>query len=140
MSKSVFLTQAAVAVASSFVSLAALAQEVDCSRPDLSTVELKFCAQKEYERADRVLNSVYRDVVARAKAFDRDASGTGTLPPKMYEKLVASEKAWITLRDANCGLEATKYWGGTAYGLVLTQCLTKETAQRTDYLLALFND
>lgn len=110
--------------------------QIDCNRNDLANVEMKFCAGKEFERADAELNAVYKALVIRVKNHDKSFSaGLPNLPsPNVYAKLVASEKSWILLRDQNCELSSATWWGGTGYSLAFTQCRTQETRQRTEFL------
>ena len=115
-------------------SLQAQSAEVDCSRGDLSNIELKYCASLEYKAADAELNRVYRKLVKVVKDYDAKTDTSLPTKPEAYRKLVDAQKAWIQLRDRDCDLESVTWLGGTGYGLVLTTCLTEHTRSRTEYL------
>lgn len=110
--------------------------EIDCKNAN-STVEMNYCAGRIFQSADAELNAVYGKVLSLAKAADAKAPNFGTGKPDFVNKLVASEKTWIKLRDQNCEFESASWFGGTGYGYTYTNCLTKETKSRTAYLRAL---
>jgi len=106
----------------------AQAQDVDCNNA-MSTVEMKFCAGKELDRADAGLNAAWKQAMAGARRDDADRLPPGA-PPRAGLLLDAQRK-WIAYRDAACEAQSTLFYGGTGQTLLGTTCLTKLTQQRT---------
>jgi uncharacterized protein YecT (DUF1311 family) len=108
------------------IGIARSAGSLDCDNAN-TTVDMKQCAQIEYDKADKELNDAYKKVMTAVKA-----SGN----PKAKDKLVAAQRAWIDFRDKDCAFEASVFEGGTIYGLIYTGCLTTRTQTRTQELLS----
>ncbi|MCC3408037.1 MAG: DUF1311 domain-containing protein [Microcoleus sp. PH2017_10_PVI_O_A] len=89
----------------------------NCSNPQ-SNVEYKECARLRYEAADRRLNQVYQQLVAKLSRKERSV---------LYEKQIK----WIKSRDKTCELEVYDNRGGTGYQGFLNECLERKTKQRT---------
>jgi uncharacterized protein YecT (DUF1311 family) len=99
------------------------ADDVDCNKAVTQT-DMNFCANKDYQAADKKLNDVYRKVAA-------------ALGDKNYQaKLKAAEKAWIGYRDTECTFETAENEGGSIHPLVYSGCLTRQTIARTKELQA----
>jgi uncharacterized protein YecT (DUF1311 family) len=119
------LLLAAVAFASPALSAE---DDIDCDNAN-STVEMNFCADKDFAAADRALNAAYRSVLTDAKKRDVE-------PPydaKHFEDaLRASQRAWVAYRDADCkDLVAQEWSGGTGTTSAVLGCMTEKTKQRT---------
>ncbi|UWQ16945.1 lysozyme inhibitor LprI family protein [Jannaschia sp. M317] len=122
------------------VSGVASAQQVDCQAPDLSGVEMRFCAGLAYEEADAELNAAYRIAITNAKAFDETMAAEGRdVPVTLEETLREAQRAWIPYRDAACDAEALTWRGGTGAPMAGTLCLLRMTLVRTDEL-TIFGD
>jgi uncharacterized protein YecT (DUF1311 family) len=72
-----------------------------------SNVEIKVCLAKAYERADKELNAVWKEVIANVNDAD-------TLPAKerkaWKDELLESQRAWIQFKEHDC--DAVGYeWG-----------------------------
>jgi uncharacterized protein YecT (DUF1311 family) len=80
--------------------------------------ELRDCLSKELATADKELNATYAKLRA---AMNKEP----------VELLTKAQKLWISLRDADCDLEAEAYKGGSAYQAVYLQCRINKTMQRT---------
>jgi uncharacterized protein YecT (DUF1311 family) len=83
------------------------------------------------------LNASYRQLVATLKQqvleeqkSGMTPSGTKTYAEEILSRLVASERAWIPFRDAECNFKAADMLGGTAESAVYSSCLTEMTKQR----------
>jgi uncharacterized protein YecT (DUF1311 family) len=85
--------------------------------------DMNICAGQAYSKADRELNSTYRQIEGRLK----DDQGTRKL-------LVAAQKAWIAFRDAECNFSSSTVQGGTAYPFVSNSCLYDKTQSRIQEL------
>lgn len=111
-----------------FCPITPLAQQASpsCDNPQ-TQAEINACAAQEYERIDRELNRIYRQLAARLKG-ERSA------------KLNAAQNAWIKFRDAQCELESTEYKGGSLYPTVLNSCLSSLTKAQVDALRRILDD
>ncbi|EFL88677.1 lysozyme inhibitor LprI family protein [Ahrensia sp. R2A130] len=122
------LAAVVVTVATAILVGGAHAQDVDCNTAG-STVEMKFCAAKELDRADADLNAAWKQAMAGARRDDADWLPQGL--PARADLLRDAQRKWITYRDAACDAQATMAYGGTLQPLLGTLCLTKLTEQRT---------
>ena len=96
----------------------ALAQ--DCEAPG-TQAEMNACAGIAYEEADAALNAAYAEVRARLDEAGR-------------EQLVATQRAWIAFRDADCAAVGAGWMGGTGMGAAVSNCLADATRARTKVL------
>lgn len=105
--------------------------EPSCSALTASQ-EVFLCSVQERSRSDRALNNSYHDSLARVQsAYENDP----TLGRELRMKIIASQRAWIKLRDANCSLEsfgATQ--GSQAFETTLNNCIAKMSKERAAYL------
>ena len=102
--------------------------EVDCKDP-MTQMAMNICAGRDYQKADRELNAVWKKASQRAKESDA-AMGDGT----QHRELLAAQRAWLTFRDAQCSFEANQYRGGSIMPLIRSTCLTALTEARTKQL------
>jgi uncharacterized protein YecT (DUF1311 family) len=97
---------------------------VDCSKP-MTPPEMRFCAAKSYQEADRKLNQAYKQVNSSLKGEQR-------------RLLTTAQQNWIRFRDNNCDFEVFEFRGAGDYTLFRNECLERLTEQRTkdlrDYL------
>ncbi|WP_424625213.1 lysozyme inhibitor LprI family protein [Achromobacter marplatensis] len=99
-------------------------QLIKCGNASTQT-NLNLCADQAYRKSDAELNAAYRTVTARLK----DDQTT-------LAKLQSAQKAWLFFRDAECAFSSGGTTGGSAYPMVLSQCLDKLTQTRTKELRA----
>ncbi|NJL78142.1 MAG: lysozyme inhibitor LprI family protein [Richelia sp. SM2_1_7] len=97
-----------------------IAQNVNCNNPQ-TTLEMRVCASKSYEAADKKLNQVYRQLKPKLNA-------------KQQKRLVDAQIAWIQFRDKSCAFEAGEAEGGTLEPVLKLSCLTDVTQQRVKNL------
>jgi uncharacterized protein YecT (DUF1311 family) len=121
-----FVSLAAAALASQ-PSLAQTPNPIDCSEA-VTTVEMNYCAERDYERADEKLNAIYQEVVAGI----RDSDGQPPYDPKSWEsELRSTQLSWIAFRDAECkGLVPMEWGGGTGTTAAVLICMTELTKAR----------
>ncbi|MAY62968.1 MAG: urease [Rhizobiales bacterium] len=108
--------------------------EVDCANA-MTQMEMNYCADQDYKKADATLNALWPEVVAKAKAFDEDQ---GTIyadrgVPTSFEALRTAQRAWIEYRDRQCEYEAYEYFGGTMQPMIGLTCQTRLTEERNAY-------
>jgi uncharacterized protein YecT (DUF1311 family) len=106
----------------------AQAQNIDCANAS-STVEMNFCADKDFQAADKALNETYEAAVASTKTRDLEKP----YDAKSFEAAMrAAQRAWIAYRDADCkDLTAQEWSGGTGTTSAVLGCMTEKTMQRT---------
>src|SRR4029453_1393869 len=78
--------------------------------------DLNICADQDFKAADKALNQVYSEIVKRL-AGDPDGR----------KRLVATQKAWIAFRDAECDFQSGNSIQGSIYPLLVLTCRTAMT-------------
>ena len=106
----------------------ARADEIDCANAK-STVEMNYCADKEFAAADKALNTEYEAALAQTRTRDLE-------PPydaKSFEAAMReSQRAWVAFRDADCkNLVAQEWSGGSGASAAILGCMTQLTMART---------
>lgn len=101
---------------------------IEC-KEDGNQMQMNQCAYEDFQKADKELNSVYKEL--RAKKKD----------DKTYLKnLKISQRAWIKFRDAeletifSCESGDTRMCFGSMYGLLFNDAKTELTQQRVEQL------
>lgn len=105
--------------------------EVDCSKAE-TQMEMNVCAGREYEAADLALNAQWKLTKALMDRVDAERQEKAGV-----SKLVASQRAWLAYRDAQCALDGHAMEGGSAQPLLVSSCLAELTRKRTDELKSL---
>jgi uncharacterized protein YecT (DUF1311 family) len=90
----------------------------DCAHA-LDQATMNRCATEEYQRADAVLNGLYKQAQQRLKD-DGD----------QMKRLVAAERAWIAFRDLEYKFVSAPS-SGSAGEMVLANCLSSQTSKRS---------
>lgn len=97
-------------------------EQTSCVQPQiLSVVGQQRCARLAYEKSDRELNSVWKEVIFQLSGNEK-------------ERLIDRQLAWIEYRDATCDEETRINRGGNGYRIFLHNCLRKVTIERTKFL------
>lgn len=112
------------AAAALLLAAGAQAQVLKCDQASTQT-DMNLCADQAYRKSDADLNAAYKEVTERLK--DSKAALT---------QLQTAQKAWLFFRDAECAFSSAGVTGGSAYPMVLSQCLDKLTQARTKELRA----
>lgn len=105
----------------------------DCADPQ-TQVEMTTCSGAAFKAADTELNAAYKAAMATMKAWDADLDPADQ---GAAEALRDAQRAWIPYRDAACGAEGFFYLGGSMESMVVTDCLTRLTRERTAALAVL---
>jgi len=124
-------------VAALAVCPAAAAPSLNCKDPQ-SNLEMKMCAQQDFERADVELNQVYAGALAAARQQNqilRDGAGYENAPDSEV-LLRKAQRAWLAFRDANCAYEYQLYYGGSHASLAYSLCKVAMTKARVAALKA----
>lgn len=83
--------------------------------------DMNECAAAELARADSALNRTYGQVIA-------------AMDTSRVRLLRQAQRAWITLRDAECELENAEFQGGSIHPMLYAMCVAQQTRTRTVYL------
>jgi uncharacterized protein YecT (DUF1311 family) len=94
-----------------------MAQQLNCDRPQ-TNVEFKACMGLRYEAADKRLNEVYKQLIAKLSKEEKAL-------------LSESQLGWIKQRDNTCEFEVYQNRGGSGFRGFLNECLERSTKQRT---------
>ena len=96
-----------------------------------STLGMTTCNHAETMAWDVLLNEEYQATMAWAKAFDADDSHSFPEFANREATLREAQRAWITYRDAECGLQYAIWGAGSMRHISGTACMLRETAERT---------
>ena len=83
-----------------------------------SQLEMNQTALKSYEKSNKELNKVYSILI---KSLDKTEK----------QKLITTQKLWITFRDSHCEFESLPNEGGSIKPLIYSTCLKELTKKRT---------
>lgn len=103
---------------------------IDCENA-MTQGEMNLCAARDYEAAEKELNTAWKDARAAAKKTDDD------LPEDLRgaeKALLAAQRGWIAYHDGSCDLSAFEARGGTMEPMVVSGCLETMTRARTKEL------
>jgi uncharacterized protein YecT (DUF1311 family) len=102
--------------------------KVNCEGGGASTYEQEYCAEQDFEKADKKLNAVYKKALAAEAAIDKEdgldaASGA-------VQSLKTAQRIWVQYRDAHCDTVGYGAHGGTMLGGLLSDCKMQMTEKR----------
>src|SRR4051812_2371479 len=113
--------------------LDARAREAHCSAPQ-TQVDMNFCAEIDFERADAALNAAWREAIAAARTADREIDRADRRPTE-EAKMREAQRAWLIFRDAQCTVEGyDEARGGSMEPMVYSGCQARLTRERTAQL------
>ncbi len=100
--------------------------------------DLNVQVDRAYHAADAALNAQYRATMAVAAKDDggraADLAKGAASPDRdaTYQAaLLASQRAWLAYRNAQCKVAGFEYRGGSAQDMAEAQCMTALTKART---------
>ncbi|WP_375383341.1 lysozyme inhibitor LprI family protein [uncultured Sphingomonas sp.] len=96
--------------------------------------DLNQQAGTDYRAADAAMNVQYRATLARMTGMDGLHAPDAKAGPSYQAALLASQRAWLQFRDAECIVEGYEFRGGLAQGMAQSQCLGRLTRARTAQL------
>lgn len=100
----------------------------DCVKRE-SQADMNICSFRDYLRSDIELNHAWDAVTKRLRGQQ-----------KIFDTLLAGQRAWLTYREKQCDVWAKWYEGGTIASLMINSCLTDITKFRTKELNQLLED
>ncbi|GGE73229.1 lysozyme inhibitor LprI family protein [Sphingomonas prati] len=99
---------------------------------------MTMCQRAVAAQADANLNRIWKQAYAAMQQADRTLSmGVNTSEPGYAAALLASQRAWLAFRNAECRIESYEWRGGTMQPFTASQCLAEVTRQRTAQLRAM---
>ena len=100
----------------------------NCKDPqDQST--MTQCAGLDFERADKELNALWPQLKADAETSDKNSGNH-----EYADALLASQRAWITFRDAECIWQGYEAHGGSLEPMIVNVCSARLTRDRIKQL------
>ena len=99
----------------------------DCETATSSNIEYKACLARAADKADAALNDAYKALIGTVKNAGKEMDQA---PDAQLGELKDAQKQWIGYRDANCALEDSLAFGGTATGGNYSACLCALSYQR----------
>lgn len=103
---------------------------INCEDPQDQS-SMTRCAGIDYEKADTDLDKLWPAVKARAEENDKGASAEDG---GYVKALLASQKAWIAFRDAECTWQGFVSHGGSMEPMLVNGCLATLTRERIQQL------
>lgn len=107
--------------------------DVDCGQAS-TQMAMNICSGREYEAADRELNAVYKQAMARQREIDADAAAMGPDMVGAVAALRKAQRAWIDYRDGHCDGFGFVGLGGSIRPLLVNDCMKTLTVKRTQEL------
>lgn len=108
--------------------------KVDCTAPQ-TQADMTICASRDYDAADKALNTEYQSV--RKILTERDSSASDDADKGAAKALLAAQRAWIAYRDANCEAVGYQARGGTLEPMLVASCLADMSRKRAEELKSL---
>ncbi len=98
--------------------------------------ELNACAAIRYRDADKELNAVWPAARRAMRDIDREAGRYGDQDRRAgYDAtLLASQRAWLRYRDAQCALAGYSARGGSMEPMLVNGCKAQLTSARILFL------
>ena len=101
---------------------------LNCKDPqDQSTMTM--CAGLDFEKADKELNTLWPKLKADAETSDKDTGKT-----EFFDALIASQRAWIVFRNAECSWQGFEAHGGSLEPMIVNGCSARLTRERIKQL------
>ena len=101
---------------------------LDCKEP-LDQNTMTRCAGSDFEKADKELNELWPELKVDAEANDKD-----TGKHEYADALLASQRAWIVFRDAECIWQGYEAHGGSLEPMIVNGCSARLTRDRIKQL------
>ena len=82
-----------------------------------SQLDMNHDAIRAYEKVDKELNLVYKQVIGKMSELDKTT-------------LKTAQRKWIKMKESSCTKEAAEYEGGSMYSMIYHDCLAIKTKKR----------
>ncbi len=104
-----------------------------------TTIEMSACAQADFLKSDAELNSLYKQVIAKAEALDKEQPDHMGWPG-FKDSIVNAQRAWVVFRDKECELQTLDAEGGSLRQIEYPSCKKDMTDVRVNELEKLIKD
>jgi uncharacterized protein YecT (DUF1311 family) len=111
------------------------APQLDCKDPQTQSA-MTECESLRFKRADAALNRQWAITKAAVARQDGDY-GANDKRGTDSAALLASQRAWLAYRDAECKIEGFAMRGGTGEPMLVAGCMADLTQARTKQLTGL---
>lgn len=99
-----------------------LEREIDiCIEQDSTTIGMRICLSNQSEQLDILLNNTYKQLRDRLNQSQKD-------------KLIRSQRDWLTYRESNCEFEGSSVIGGTMETIIIMDCHNRMTIEKIKQL------
>ena len=113
--------------------LLALTAVSDCNAAAArSGLDYRQCLGRAEQLADAEMVRQWRATLASVRRENRENRGGNK--PDLAQGLLASQRAWLRYRDAECAMIAEQAAGGTGFGELAAECNITLTRRRTEML------
>jgi len=95
-----------------------------CLHRASTTKEMKQCEYKAFREANAELNQLQAQILENLKRSDMDTT------KEIQKRFMASNQAWVTLRDTHCQFKSSEMLNGSEESLLLASCTVNMTMDR----------
>ncbi len=88
-----------------------------CSERADTDVAMHACAQEEFARQDKALNTIYKTLMAKLNSDGKDS-------------LILAERDWVAFRDDECRFQNIDEFNHTDWPILIDSCEAELTEQR----------
>ncbi|MBG1233074.1 lysozyme inhibitor LprI family protein [Aestuariivirga litoralis] len=106
---------------------------LNCDEPQ-TTADMNQCADIAFDKADKELNALWPKLKEWAAQSDQES---GENDGYYAKTLLASQRAWLAYRDAECVAAGLPMHGGTGEGPLMGGCRASLTEERVKDLRGL---
>lgn len=89
-----------------------------------TTKEMKQCEYNAFREANAELNQLQVEILNGLRKSDMDST------KEIQKRFVASNQAWVTLRDSHCQFKSSEMLNGSEESLLLASCTVNMTLDR----------
>ena len=122
-----------LAIASSGTASAQQDPPIDCANA-MSQHEMNQCAYMDFEKADKELNTVYKQAMKARADLDKQSAEIDPIYVGAVKALKKAQRAWIDYRDGHCDGVGYQAAGGSMQPMLIEGCRATLTTARTKEL------
>jgi uncharacterized protein YecT (DUF1311 family) len=108
-----------------------------CNDTRPGNINEMLCAIEADKDVDTLLNKLYLEIIAKLKQTE-DPDHDAKERKQLLKRLVASERAWIAYREAECSHASAAMLGGSGEGTILAQCRLSMRQKRVNDLFRFY--
>lgn len=107
--------------------------QLDCDDP-MTQTDITICSGRTAKAADAAMAREYKVAMVILGNMDREIDRKYDKRPSYSAALLASQRAWLTFRDAQCVVEGYTARGGSMEPMFVNGCYEQVTRERTKQL------